>query len=149
MARQIKRRKVKHLTVVTNGLNIALELASTPEVQVIVIGGMMRHVSLSAVGPHAERMLMGLNVDRVFLGVDALDIESGFSTPDVLEAQLNALMMRVSREITIVADASKFGRRSLSVIGKIEALHRVITDDQIDDGIVAALRARSVDVVIV
>jgi DeoR family transcriptional regulator, aga operon transcriptional repressor len=62
---------------------------------------------------------------------------------------LNALMIRVSNEVTVVADASKFGRRSLSVIGTIECARRIITDDQVSQDIADAVRAKGVEVVVV
>lgn len=149
VARHIKFLKLKSLTVITNALNIAMELANLPHLRVIMIGGILRQMSYSMVGPHAEHTLRGLNADRLFLGVDGLDLEIGLTTPDVLEAQLNAMMIRVSREVIVVADASKFARRKLSVIAKLETVHKVITDDKIPPEVVAALKARSIEVVIV
>jgi DeoR family transcriptional regulator of aga operon len=67
----------------------------------------------------------------------------------VLEAQLNAMMIRVSREVIVVADSSKFARRSLSVIAKLDGVHKVLTDDRVTPEMVAALRARSIEVVVV
>jgi len=135
--------------VVTSALNVGAELARLPYVRVIMLGGMLRHLSQSTVGPQAEEVLRGLNADHLFLGVDAVDLEAGMSTPDVLEAQLNALMIRVSRTVTLVADASKFTRRSLSVIGPLSSVQRVVTDDAVDPGIVTQLRARGLDVTVV
>ena len=116
IARQIKHSKFGSFTVITNALNIAMELANLPFVSVIMLGGMLRQMSYSLVGPHAEQILTDLNADHAFLGVDGLDPESGLSTPDVFEAKLNALRIRVSRQVTVVADSSKLGQRSLSVI---------------------------------
>ncbi len=67
----------------------------------------------------------------------------------MLEAQLNALMIRVSREVTVVADSTKFSRRSMSVIAGVGDVHRIITDHNADPALVAALRARNIDVVLV
>lgn len=149
IARQIKFLKLSSLTVVTNALNIALEVANLPHVRVLMIGGLLRHTSYSTVGPHAEQTLRGLNADRLFLGVDALDPDTGVSTPDVLEAQVNSLMIKVSAEVTAVADSSKFMRRSLSVIAGMSDIHRVITDDKIDPRMVDLLRARNIEVIAV
>jgi DeoR family transcriptional regulator of aga operon len=135
--------------VITNGLNIALELARLPHVRVIVVGGMLRHVSHSVVGPHAEQMVQGLNADRVFLGVDGLSVNIGLMTPDVLEAQLNAQYIRIAREVIVVADSSKFHRRSLSLIAKLDTVHRIITDDKIDQETAATLRVKGIEVIIV
>ena len=148
VARQIAGRKFRSLTVITNGLNIAAELARLPYVRLIMIGGIVRHVSYSVVGPHAEQMLQGLNADRLFLGVDGLDLQIGLMTPDVLEAQLNGLLIRVAHEVNVVADATKFKRRSLSLIARLDAVHRVITDDKIDEDTVAALRSKGIEVLI-
>lgn len=149
IARQLRFLKLRSLTVITNALNIAVELASLPQVRVIMIGGILRHVSCSTVGPQAEQMLRGLHADRLFLGVDGLDPEVGLSTPDVLEAQLNALMIKVSREVTAVADSSKFFRRTLSSIAGLHEVHRIITDDKVDPQLAEVLRARGLEVIVV
>ena len=82
VARHIKFLKLKALTVITNALNIAMELANLPHLRVIMIGGILRQMSYSLVGPHAEHTLKGLNADRLFLGVDGLDPEiRGSRTP--------------------------------------------------------------------
>lgn len=149
IARHLKQQGFKGVTVVTNALNIASELADVSDVSLIMIGGVLRQLSNSFVGPQAERMLSQLHADHCFLGVDGLDPEFGPTTPDPLEAQLNNLMIRVSTEVTIVADSSKLGRRSLSAIGGISSIHRLITDDRISSEMVEALRGKGLDVVAV
>jgi DeoR family transcriptional regulator of aga operon len=149
IARQIKFLKLKSLTVITNALNIAMELATLPHLRDIMIGGILRQMSYSTVGPQAEQILRALNADRLFLGVDGLDPEIGLTTPDVLEAQLNGLMIRVAREVTAVADSSKLHRRSLSVITDVSEVHRIITDNGADPKLVASLRARNIEVMVV
>ncbi len=149
VARHIRYQKLTSLTVVTSALNVGAELSRLPWVRVVMLGGLLRHVSQSAVGPHAEEVLRGLNADQLFLGVDAIDVEAGLSTPDVLEARLNALMIRVSRRVTVVADASKFMRRSLSVIAPVTAAHALITDTATDPDTIARLRECGLDVVLV
>jgi DeoR family transcriptional regulator of aga operon len=146
IARHLKTRVPGRFTVITNGLNIAAELGHHPQMRVIVVGGMLRQTSHSLVGPQAEAMLSGLRADKLFLGVDGFDPEVGMTTPDVLEAQLNALMIRVSCEVTVVADASKFGRRTMSVIGTLDSIHRVITSRNADKRTLRTLRARKIDV---
>ena len=121
IARQIKSARIHPLTVITNALNVANELAETEGVTLVVLGGILRPASNSMVGPQAERMLQDLHADQLFLGVDGLHPDVGYCTPDILKAQLNALMIRISNEVTVAADASKFGKRSLSLIGNIES----------------------------
>jgi DeoR family transcriptional regulator of aga operon len=149
IARQLKVLKLRGLTVVTNALNIAAEVANVPGISLVMIGGILRQLSNSFVGPQAERMLADLNADHFFLGVDGLDPEIGPTTPDILEAQLNNLMMRVSREVTVVADASKIGRRSLSSIGSLSSIRRLITDDRIDPEMRRTFEAKGLELVVV
>jgi len=149
IAKQLKALNLRALTVITNGLNVAMHLVGLPHVRVIMIGGLLRQMSYSTVGPQAEQMLSGLNADHLFLGVDGLDREVGLTTPDVLEAQLNTLMIRMSRQVTVVADSSKFAQRSLSVIAGLGDIDRLITDDGADPQLLSALRAQDIDVTIV
>jgi DeoR family transcriptional regulator of aga operon len=149
IASRIAGLRLESLTVITNALNVASVLAPLSHVRLIMIGGLLRQVSSSLVGPQAEQVLRGLHADRLFLGVDSLDPEIGVMTPDVLEAQLNALMIEVSQEVVAVADASKFARRSLSVIAGVERLHKLITDTSASPEAVAALRSRGVEVILV
>ncbi|MBI2687293.1 MAG: DeoR/GlpR transcriptional regulator [Acidobacteria bacterium] len=147
IAKLIREGKTGGITVITNAMNIAEELAPAPGVTVLMLGGLLRPISLSFAGPQAEHMLRQLRADYLFLGVDGLDAEAGASTPDILEAQLNGLMMEVARQVTIVTDKSKLGRRSLSVIGRLEMVHRVITTGADDDATLEALRSRGIEVV--
>lgn len=149
IARQIKGQAIRPLAVITNALPIAFEMCSVPETTVIMLGGILRAMSYSMVGPQAEREMSQLNADHAFLGVAGIDPEMGLSTPDILEAQLNAVMIHVAREVTVVTDFSKFQQRSLSVISKMDRIHRVITDNQADQTIIASLRNRGVEVVVV
>jgi DeoR family transcriptional regulator, aga operon transcriptional repressor len=147
VARQIKARKVQPVTIITNALNIASELMDSSGISVIVVGGLMRPVSCSFVGPQAEMMLKEFHADRLFLAVDGFDLGIGASTPDVFEAQLNGLMMQVSKEVNIVADFSKLGRRSVSRIGPLERIHRLVTDSRAPAEFVEALRKKGVEVI--
>jgi DeoR/GlpR family transcriptional regulator of sugar metabolism len=149
VARQLKAMQPQNVTVITNALNIATELSDAAGISLIMIGGILRQISRSFVGPQAERILRELHADRLFLAVDGFDLENGPSTPDILEAQLNGLMMEVAKETTIVADSSKLGRRSLSRIGAVERVKRLITDSRAPEDFVAALKGRGVEVLTV
>lgn len=149
IARQIRQMKFESLTVITNALNIAMELSGLPQIRVMMLGGLLRQTSYSLVGPDAEQALAKLSADRLFLGVDGLDPEVGVTTPDPLEAALNALMIRVSRQTIAVLDASKLGQRSLSVITPVRNLHMVISDSSADAPTIETLRAAGVQVVLV
>lgn len=148
VARHLKALKIQGLTVITNALNIAAELADSPGMALIMVGGLMRQISSSFVGPQAEAMLTQLHADRLFLAVDGFSLETGASTPDVLEAHLNKRMMDAARETTIVADSSKLGRRSVSSIGSIDRVHRLITDSMASADFLDSVRKLGISVVV-
>lgn len=147
IARQLKAHSIQAITVITDAINIVTDLVDAPGISVICIGGLLRPVSHSFVGPQAEAMLKEMHADRLFLAVDGFDLEYGLTTPDVLEAQLNSQMITISKETTVVADASKLGRRSVCRIGSLDQIHRLITDARAPEDFVAALRARGIEVI--
>src|SRR5262249_46120296 len=100
-------------------------------------------------GPHAEQTLRHLHADRLFLGVDGLDPDIGLMTPDVLEAQLNAIMIEVSREVVVVADSTKFHRRSLAVVRRLDAVPQLTSGGGATADELANLRAQNIEVIVV
>jgi DeoR/GlpR family transcriptional regulator of sugar metabolism len=147
IARHLKMLKTQSVTVITNALNIALELADTPGISLIMVGGLLRPLSCSFVGPQAEAMMNEFHADRLFLAVDGFDLHTGLSTPDMLEAQLNNMMMRSAREVTVVADFSKLDRRAISKIGPFERIHRLITDTGAPKEFIETLRQKGIEVI--
>lgn len=148
LATELSKRKLEGLTVITHSLPVAMTLAETPSVSVIMIGGLLRHISCSNVGPQAERMLHDLHADHLFLAADAIDLHVGMSTPDILEAQLNSLMIKISQETTLIADATKFGRRGMSLIGGLSQLRRIVSDKRLPHSAVEQLRAMGIEVIL-
>jgi DeoR family transcriptional regulator of aga operon len=143
VARALKDRA--KLTVITNAINIAAELAGT-QVEVILTGGTLRKNSFSLVGPLAEQTLMQLSADILFLGVDGFDTKAGLFTPNLLESQVNRAMVKIARRTIAVCDSSKFSRRSLCNIMPVSAIHEVITDKQIPKSDLNALKDAGVKV---
>ena len=132
-------RNFQNLTIITNAVNIAAELAGTA-VEVILTGGTLRKNSFSLVGPIAEETLRRLSADLLFLGVDGFDVHFGLSTPNLLEAKVNRVMVEIAKKTVAVCDSSKFGRRSLSLIVPPSALQEVITDRGVPKSDLRALK---------
>jgi DeoR family transcriptional regulator, aga operon transcriptional repressor len=128
IARRIRTLEVKSINVITNALNIAALLVDVPSVRLIVPGGILRRESSSLSGPMAEAALGTLQANRLYLGADGIDPQLGVMTPHLAEAELNAKMIAISREVVVVADASKFTRRNISLIARTEQVHILITD---------------------
>ena len=149
LARQIRTLDLKSINVITNALNIAMLLSDVPAVRLIMLGGILRQESHSLAGHMAERALDNLQADRLFLGADGLDPEIGLMTPHLPEAQLNARMIEISRQVITVADASKLMRRNVCVIAKVDQLDLLITDTSAQPEVVDELRRRGVQVELV
>jgi DeoR family transcriptional regulator of aga operon len=141
-------RSFQNLTIITNAVNIAAELSGTA-VEVILTGGTLRKNSFSLVGPIAEETLRRLSADSLFLGVDGFDTHFGLSTPNLLEAKVNRVMIEVAKKTVAVCDSSKFGRRSLSLIAPPTAVQEVITDRGIPKSDLRALRQAGIEVTLV
>jgi DeoR family transcriptional regulator of aga operon len=138
----------RQLTVITNALNIAAELARS-DAEVILIGGSLRKNSLSTVGPLAEDALKELHADILFIGVDGFDLKSGLTTPNLLEARVNRAMIKAAKMVVAVCDSSKFNRRSLSLIVEASAVSHVITDRGLSPELAKATRDAGIEVTLV
>ncbi|MGL3148886.1 DeoR/GlpR family DNA-binding transcription regulator [Microbacterium sp. A82] len=115
-------------TVVTNAVNIASQLATRPDIKVVVTGGVIHSRSYELVGPFVEQLLSGIHLDIAFIGVNALSAESGASTHDEREAAVNRMMASRARRAIVVADSSKIGENAFAHIGGPELFRTVITD---------------------
>jgi DeoR family transcriptional regulator of aga operon len=138
----------QHLTIITNALNIATDLAQSNS-EIIQIGGTLRRNSFSAVGPLAEDLLKEIHADIVFLGVDGFDIQIGLTTPNVLEARVNRAMVMAAEKVVAVCDSSKFNRRSLARIVPISAIDHLITDGNLPPEELRAIREAGIEVTVV
>lgn len=119
------------LTVLTNGLDIAMELVACPNVEVRITGGMLRKNAMSFSGVMADNNLRQYRFDKVFLGVDGFDLHKGVTTFNEQEAQLNRLMCDAADEIIVVTDSSKLGQYSNFVICRVDQIDVLITDDKL------------------
>lgn len=129
----------QQLTIVTNALNIASELAVRPNIKLIVTGGLARSKSYELSGPIAEASLTGLNLDVAFIGVDGVDAIAGCTTHEEVEAHTNGIMIRHAKQVVLVADSSKIGKVAFARICEASAVSDLITDSAADDKAVQAL----------
>lgn len=137
----------KNLTVMTNAIQIAMDLTSKSDINVMLTGGTIRKESYSLVGPDAEKMISNYFFDKLFLGVDGLDIEHGLTTPNPMEAQLNRIMVQRAQKVIAVTDSSKFGRHSFSYICDLDVISSLITDKNITEEFERQLFKRNIEVI--
>ena len=146
LARRIRTLGLKSINVITNALNIAALLIDVPSVRLIMPGGILRRESNSLSGPMAETALAALRANRLYLGADGVDPQIGVMTPHLAEAELNAKMIGISQQVVVVTDSSKFARRNISLIARVEQLHMLITDRAAPQDAVEQLRQCGVEV---
>jgi DeoR family transcriptional regulator, aga operon transcriptional repressor len=137
------------LTVVTNSLNIASELAVRPNLKLVVTGGVARAESYELVGPFAEAALAALNLDIAIVGVDGISVAAGLTTHHEVEAHTNRAMILRARTVIVVADSSKVGQVAFARICGSEHVDELISDTAADPATVSALRDAGVDVTLV
>ncbi|HXG65632.1 MAG TPA: transcriptional repressor AgaR [Blastocatellia bacterium] len=147
IARRLKGKQ--NLQVITNGVNIAMELVGVRGIQVILLGGVLRDNSFSIVGHFAEDMLDHLSADKLFIAADGCDLDFGLSTPNLEESRVNQAMVRIAREKIVVADSSKFGKTSLSRIASLSEMNKVITDEGLPEIFRAEIQARGLELILV
>jgi DeoR family transcriptional regulator of aga operon len=147
LARNIKAKG--SLTVITAALNVATELNLQPEIEVLILGGILRKSSSSATGNYAEKILEDFSCSKLFLGVDGIDIEFGLTTTNVMEAQLNRKMIAAAQKTIVLADSSKFGKRGFGRICGLEDVEQIITDKGISEHMVKTLKGMGIEVSIV
>ncbi len=135
------------LTVVTNALNIAIELASK-EVHVIVTGGELRKETLELVGPIAEPVASQLHMDMIFVGVDGISVDGGLTTHNPVEARVDRMLLDRANEVVVVADHTKLGRQTFARIAPIDVVHTLITDDKADPAVVAEFERAGIRVLL-
>lgn len=138
-----------NLTVITSALNVSMELSRHPNIEVMQLGGMMRKSSTSVMGPYSENILKDFFCNKLFLGVDGIDLEFGLTTTNMMEASLNRQMISVSQKTIVLTDSTKFGKRGFGKICNIDEIDHIITDKGISEHIVKQLETMGVKVTIV
>jgi DeoR family transcriptional regulator of aga operon len=136
-----------NLHIITNAVNIAMELSSSAGLDTTLTGGRMRwQGAFSLIGPAAIESLNVVVMDRVFVGVCGVDPERGATTIEADEAAVFRAMARQTKQVVVVADSSKVGMISPVIICPVTAIDILITDDGIPDDAVAAFEKAGVQV---
>jgi DeoR family transcriptional regulator of aga operon len=135
------------ITVVTNAMNIANELAVRQHIKIVVTGGVTRGQSYELIGPLASLVLAELTLDWAVLGVDALDPRNGATAHHEGEASINHLMAARAEQVMIVADSSKLGQRAFARVCAVDEISVVVTDRDARPDLLAAFTERGIRVV--
>jgi DeoR family transcriptional regulator of aga operon len=144
VARSIRHRK--GITVLTNAINIAMELSHRADLKVIVTGGTMSGDWFALTGPMAISAVGEMFVDKVFIGVDGIHPEHGLTTNYPDQAAVHRSMLRQARQRIVVADHTKIGDIGTALIGPTSDINLIITDKGVSPKIAAQFAAKKIEV---
>jgi DeoR/GlpR family transcriptional regulator of sugar metabolism len=142
--------EVPRLTVVTNSVPVAdvLHQAGRADQTIILTGG-VRTPSDALVGPFAVSALRSIHVDLVFMGVHGMDERSGFTTPNLLEAETNRALIETGRRLVVVADHTKWGVVGISSIARLDEADILISDPALPERAQELLRMTARELILV
>lgn len=129
IARRLKLRS--GIKIITGGLNVANEIVGSNN-ELILTGGVFSKDTFGLSGSFAENVIKNSVADKLFLGVDGVDFEKGLTANNYEEAKLNKLMIGAASETILIADSSKFGKKTMGFIGNLNDVDRIITNKEID-----------------
>ncbi len=142
-------RGTRTLTVITNSLLVVNELADARDLTVINLGGILRHSEMSLIGHITELALSELRADKVILGIRAIDPENGLTSGYVPETMTDRAILKIGREVIVVADHTKCGASATAFVAPITSVHTLITDATTSADFVSAVQAQGVKVIVV
>ncbi|SHM54421.1 transcriptional regulator, DeoR family [Cyclobacterium lianum] len=137
------------LTVLTGALNVSIALLDLHKAEIVQLGGVVRQSSSSVVGHFAESMINQFACSKLFISVDGIDAEFGLTTSNMMEAHLNSTMIRSVQKTIVLADSSKFGKKSFGKIANIEDVDTIISDRSLSRHYVNLLEDKGVEVMLV
>ncbi|RAP75008.1 DeoR/GlpR family DNA-binding transcription regulator [Paenibacillus montanisoli] len=129
----------KNITVVTNALNIALELLEKG-ITTVVTGGMAMEATSTLVGPGTVEAIGKMAFDRVFLGSTGITAKHGFSNSNMYEAEIKRTAIKQAAEVNVVVDRTKFGAKELFSFASLHEAHRVVCDRLPEQDLLEACR---------
>jgi DeoR/GlpR family transcriptional regulator of sugar metabolism len=139
---------MENLTVITNALNIAIEILSRKGITLIVIGGWLRPSEMSMIGHITEQALKELRADKVLLGMHAIDIEAGLTNDYLPEVMTDRAIIEIASEVILVVDHTKFGRVSNSFVASSRSVDIIVTDDKVPQKTLRELKKLGIKVVV-
>lgn len=123
----------KNITVVTNGIKVALELTPHSNITTILIGGVCGHQNYVAYGTQTIEMFSDIRAHKYFMGIDALLAKYGISDADIHQVELKRVKVASSKMVIGVADTSKIGTIAVAHVGSINMLNTLIMESPVPD----------------
>ena len=138
----------KNLTVITNALNIGLDLASVAAITVVILGGMMHHKELSLIGHITEQSMREVTFDKVIIGIPAIDLKAGLTNEYLPEVMTDRAILDQAREVILLADHTKCSKVASAVVAPLNRVNYFITDELTSPEFLDDVRAQGVKVIV-
>ncbi len=145
VARQLVDRK--NLTVVTNSISVATELAIAEGITVVVLGGMLRASELSMVGHITEQALREVRIDKVIIGMRAVSPQAGLTNDYLPEVMTDRAILQVASEIILAVDHTKLGKTASAYVASIDRITKLVTNREADPALLAQIRQMGIEVI--
>ncbi|AGB18160.1 DeoR/GlpR family DNA-binding transcription regulator [Thermoanaerobacterium thermosaccharolyticum] len=126
IARHIEK---KRITVITNDLKIAVELACKPNITLIITGGIVEKYVFTAIGSNTVEFISKIHANKLFLGADAISLEYGITNRTLEEVAVKKAMIKAADQVILVADHSKLDKKVFATICKIDDIDMIVIDE--------------------
>jgi len=136
-----------NLNIITNSIDIANILIDRKDINIIIMGGIIRPITHSVVGFNKENYIKSLNADKLFLNAGAFSLADGVTDPNFQEAIIKEDMISSAKEIILLADSTKCGKISIARICPMKKINKLITDREIDRDFVNAASKLGVELI--
>ncbi|HZK28361.1 MAG TPA: DeoR/GlpR family DNA-binding transcription regulator [Thermoclostridium sp.] len=125
----------EHYSILTSGINIAMELTKKEKITIYQTGGQLNHNSLSSTGPTATSILDIINIDIAFLAASGFSLENGFTVSNFFECELKKAVIKKAKKIIMLVDSSKINKVLAFTFGQLSDLNILISDEKLPDKI--------------
>jgi DeoR/GlpR family transcriptional regulator of sugar metabolism len=138
----------RRLNVITNSLLVLNVLNNAPDVTVVSLGGLFNRTEMSFIGHITQQSLSEVRADKIFMGIGAVDLQHGLTNTDLQETLTDRAILRIGREVVLLADHTKCGRAAAAFVAPLSAVHTFITDARTPSEFVQGVRAAGIHAMI-
>jgi DeoR/GlpR family transcriptional regulator of sugar metabolism len=142
-------RGIKEITIITNGIRVAEEIANYPGLTIMLLGGLIRPTSLSVVGNWSEALIGQINIGKAFVGAKGFTLTEGLTDVDGEEVKLKQALVASAREVIAIIDHTKWGQVGLATFCPVDRIRRIITDRAAPRNLVGQTRQRGIEITLV
>lgn len=140
--------KDKKVTILTTNVYLARQFRKVEQAQIIILGGLYQHDSETLVGKMTKACIDQLNINKAFIGIDGYTTEAGFTSRDILRAEISSYIISKARDVFIVSDSSKFGKTELSNVCYTSDIQHIATNKDLSPGYQQEFRKAGVDLIL-